>query len=791
LIADVEGRSTRGLTLAMIALATTALELAIAEPGRSQWLCVVTTLGLLVAPALALAWFLSRRVRLSKKDDDPGLPRTSKSRDRLQASSVLLLVALFLLPFVGQLAQLVWWGRGLMLEVVLLAALRNLGLGLGVLSHRPAFAKPGALISLFLVLVAASLGEGTLVIGFISAYSIAATFWLMLLYWDDIALDVHDGRSKPLPWSAALWVLAIVSLCGVAAVGPTRAATALAGLVPSSGGTDWNDPDARGGVNDGDNEVSASENPQSVGFTQSEVYLDTDRPSLYDTFNEMYGEPFKNKKIERMIALPATSVREQKERPVENLQAAREFPLVRRKPDQPARRPGHRAAKALLYLKGPTPLHIRMATYARFDGKAWSEPPAKTLVSPLDKEKQGAWLRLVCFPALVFRGRVSHQIKVGLLDSDALPVPAQLDRFRMGSVDRPDFFGCAQDGILRMVGRTIPAGTVIETESRVVDPKLLARIELPSWQDSTLRDHGRSDQYVTTPEVAELGKLWVSGRSRGWEQVEAVVDRLRRGYHLDREATSTDDPGVDPVSDFLLRSRRGADYQFASAAVVLLRSLGYSARVVSGFYAQPQRYDVRTRHTPVLREDVHFWAEVQVSTGLWVTIEPSPGYQVLEPAPTLVESLAKVLAGLGRWGRDHRNALGIGLVLAVGALWYRREWLDGVATLVWRWNSWGAWSWCVLATLSLVERRSRWAGRPRPPGQTPSRWYGPIAAGAAGEARNDMDRLVRLADWILYAPEGVRMAPASSEHDVRSMCRRVVRDWTLGRFRASAISPTR
>ena len=33
---------------------------------------------------------------------------------------------------------------------------------------------------------------------------------------------------------------------------------------------------------DGDNVVAGSEHPESVGFTQSEVYLETDRPSLYD-----------------------------------------------------------------------------------------------------------------------------------------------------------------------------------------------------------------------------------------------------------------------------------------------------------------------------------------------------------------------------------------------------------------------------------------------------------------------------------------------------------------------------
>lgn len=780
MIADREDPNVRRLTLTMLALATMALELAVAEPGRPQWLSVLTTLSLLIAPATAMAWFLGRRARL-----DPSPRKSSHSKQTLSASPIVILIVLFVLPFVGRLGHQMGAGRGLMLELILVAALRNLGLGLGVLAYRPACARLGAIISLFLALVSASLGDAVLVIALLGAYAVAATSWLMLVYWTGLGLVMSDDRSKGLPWSATGWVFVIVMLCAVAAVGPSRAATALAGLIPTSGGTDGKDSEARGGVNDGDNEVSASENPQSVGFTQSEVYLDSDRPSLYDTFNEMYGEPFKVKKVERMIALQSQSVKEQEERPAENLQAGREFPLVRRKPEQPSRRPGERAAKALLYIKGAAPLHLRMAVYDHFDGKTWHEQPATDLLSPLESDSLRGWLRLLRPMLPLYRGTWKHQIKVGLLNSDALTVPPHLVRFRMGSVDRPDFFGLAQDGILRMIGRTVPAGTVIETESQTVDPKLLARLPLLPAPDQ------HSVEFKVDPEVAKLGRTWVAGLPRGWVQVEAVVDALRAGYRLDGGTTPTDAQRADPVGAFLLQSHRGPDYQFASAAVVLLRSLGYRARLVSGFYASPRRYDVRTRHTSVLREDVHFWAEVLVHSGTWATIEPTPGYELLLPSPTLVERLACILGLAGHWISEHRHALGLSLVFVIIVLWRRREWLDGLATLTWRWNSGGAWGWCVLATLRLVERRSRWAGRPRPPGKTPARWYGPIAKGAAVELRDDLNRLVQLADRVLYAPASIPIEPTWTEHDVRSMCRRVARDWTLRQFQVPTVGPTR
>jgi len=68
----------------------------------------------------------------------------------------------------------------------------------------------------------------------------------------------------------------------------------------------------------------------SSGFADSDAYLDTDRPSLYDAFNDMYGEPSKPKKSERMVALSNPNVVEQRERPAENLRANRQFSAVRR-----------------------------------------------------------------------------------------------------------------------------------------------------------------------------------------------------------------------------------------------------------------------------------------------------------------------------------------------------------------------------------------------------------------------------------------------------------------------------
>ncbi len=95
---------------------------------------------------------------------------------------------------------------------------------------------------------------------------------------------------------------------------------------------------------------------------------------------------------------------------------------------------------------------------------------------------------------------------------------------------------------------------------------------------------------------------------------------------------------------------------------------------------------------------------------------------------------------------------------------------------------------CVLRSLRLIERRARWAGRPRPSGLTLSRWYLPVAFGAAGEPRCALEGLVRFADWAAYAPDGPELPATATEDDIRRTCRSAVGAWTLSRFRQATCS---
>jgi protein-glutamine gamma-glutamyltransferase len=785
-----EDERIRWTTVAMAIFATTALEQAVLEPGQSRAVALGVTIALLIVPVIAAARFLSRQASSSFPNKEASF--RARAPRRRGSTVVVALLMLFAFPLGWQAARLVVTGGCSMLEVTLLAALRNLGLGLAAMSHRPAYARLSALVSLFLVTVASPVGGegGFAVLAPVGGFGFAGTLWLLLVYWNGLGLGLDAGTgSHRFPLSGVVWVLAVTAVvAALAAALPSRTATALAGLMPTSGGTDWSDPEARAGVGDGDNEVSGSEHPESVGFTESDIYLETDRPSLYDAFNESYGKPLKPKKQEKMIALGQQDVREQEERPAENLQAGREFSAVRSKPEPRTRRASERAAKALVYVKGPTPLHLPLTSYSHFDGTAWREQPCCDRYFPAEPEPQGTWLRLSLPRVPCFGGSVAHQVKIGTLESSSMPVPAHPIRFRVGSVNRLDYFGWAQFGIIRMTDRTVPAGTVIDSENLTVDPERLESLPLPARpyfeSDHELTFHG---EYAIDPRVSALAREWVRGLPEGWRQVQAVIAELRKRYTHDRSATVPADC-KDVVAEFLLRSGRGPDYLFASSAVALLRSLGYPTRLVSGLYAAPWRFDSRTRHTPVTSDDVHFWAEVRLPGGCWIAVEPTPGYELLPPVRDWFERIARALLTAGSWALDHAAGL-LSAIAGLGVLVLRRrDVLDRLATIAFELVPVNNPRRCVMRALRLIELRGRWAGRGRPPGLTLARWYHPIACATADEPRIALESLVCLADWSTYAPTGPMLAAFETDNEIRQTCRAAVKTWTLSRFRQAAPS---
>ncbi len=696
-----------------------------------------------------------------------------KNGQRLPRWLSVILAGLLVGPLLVEPLLRNWFHVGLPLELQLVHGLRNLGIGFAALAVWPLCLRMAGVVALFNILFVSAMGDQKPIPYLLTLWAAVGSLWLVLFHasqWREAASaqDVVVVRRAALrfPLGPLLVFGTLAILAGmVALVGPRRIQLVLGEWLPTSGGTGDYDPFSRGGVNDGDEET-AGMNAQATGFVESDLFLDSPDPALYDAVSDMYGPPkSRQRQLERMLALGKADVRELPGRPPDNKRPSRDFDTLRQGPKSP-RKPEDQPARSLFEIEGRTPIHLRVEVYGQYEGGLWQTAERRVWSKRFEREDDSSWMRPIQRDPLPQYGPTEfHRLKIATLKGALIPTPPLLERFRVGRLNRPDFFVWEFDGVLRMDGRkTIPSGTIISTESFTMAGESLGKGDfafLGDWVSADLRQ--------APTNYRQLAKEWAGDRPRGWAQIEAVIDRLRGEFTLDPEAVAPDDC-PDPVWHFL-ETKRGPDYMFASATTLLLRQLGYPARLVLGYYASPQSFDRVTRHTPIRRTDLHFWSEVLLRDGRWLIVEPTPGYEVLRPRrPWFTTIKAAVVA----------SAPTLTVLAGIVALlwWRRRDWLDWLRTARFRVAPGPTWREQVLHCLWLMEQRGRWAGLGRPPQQTLSRWADSLPLRA--RADQDWNTLVQLGEWAAYSDQAT---PPVMPNEIEQVCRRVVHHWTIRRFR--------
>jgi len=122
------------------------------------------------------------------------------------------------------------------------------------------------------------------------------------------------------------------------------------------------------------------------------------------------------------------------------------------------------------------------------------------------------------------------------------------------------------------------------------------------------------------PSIAELARTIVAGAPTAYDQAVAVTAWLRSTIAYQR-VTSQPPSDMDPVEWFLFDSRVGFCDYYASAEVLMLRTLGVPARMATGF-AQGE-FDSETDSYFVSELDAHAWPEVFFPSYGWVEFEPT------------------------------------------------------------------------------------------------------------------------------------------------------------------------
>jgi len=122
------------------------------------------------------------------------------------------------------------------------------------------------------------------------------------------------------------------------------------------------------------------------------------------------------------------------------------------------------------------------------------------------------------------------------------------------------------------------------------------------------------------PRIEPLARDMAAGAATDTEKAVAIESRLRHdyGYTLEMLPFAV----ADPLATFLFDRKKGHCEYFASAMVVMLRTQGIPARLVTGF--QSGVYNPITGLQVVRESDAHSWVDAWIAGRGWTTFDPTP-----------------------------------------------------------------------------------------------------------------------------------------------------------------------
>jgi len=617
-------------------------------------------------------------------------------------------------------------GQGASPEALLLAVLRGLLCAMLAVGTTRSESRSALAMTLFMVVLAAIVNDHAAAVLINAAYAAVAVSSLAARA--AVAAEGDGRRHVPGPVGlvSCLTVAATVGLLGGSRDACGRA---VVGWLPLSGGDSHAFPWARDGVGDGENLVAAKKDPQATGPVNSGVFATSHKSSLYDLFNDLYGDPPRPKRDERKraVSLGPQELPPTDRHLADSEHAGREFSTVRKAGARSRRPRGDLAARALVTLTGPAPVHLRMAVFDSFDGRAWRIAPSQIAAADSRRLEHagGDWMRWHGVREPSARPAPDpHAITIGSMHTSVLPLPARADTLRIDRIDRPDFFRMPAEDVVALDGIDTPAGTTVHTQSRaggvdaagaigvVAAPAVAAdgRAAVPSWTTAVLDD-------------------WQVDRdagAAGWPHVAGVVAEIQRRLVRDDAAQPPDDC-ADTLHHVLTVSHRGRPYDFAGAAAILLRACGYDTRLVGGLHVSGDRRDVRSRRVIATADDAHVWAEIRDVSGRWIPLEPTPGYRLRRPMLPWTARAGEHLRAAAAWARIHAAVITaastVSILAAAGVLLGWRRCVDTVATARWRRAMQRGGVCPMQATWHLIAWRAWLAGCPKRPHETVRDWH--------------------------------------------------------------------
>lgn len=136
--------------------------------------------------------------------------------------------------------------------------------------------------------------------------------------------------------------------------------------------------------------------------------------------------------------------------------------------------------------------------------------------------------------------------------------------------------------------------------------------------------------------VAPLAREIVKPYTTKLQHVQAIERYFRNEFKYSTQklkltrSDGTAASAYDYINYFLFQNEKKEGYctLFASSMVSMLRSIGYPARVVTGYYATPYYVGVDQYAVDIMDYNYHAWVEVYFDGMGWLSFEPTPGFGV-------------------------------------------------------------------------------------------------------------------------------------------------------------------
>ena len=259
-------------------------------------------------------------------------------------------------------------------------------------------------------------------------------------------------------------------------------------------------------------------------------------------------------------------------------------------------------------------LYLRGVAYDQYNGKSWSNSlPHRRTLTELPQGTFTLRTPRVESPAASDR-RLRQEILLEPLDTAVLfgaPLPVSVkgdflsvQADLMGSLHLP-FPSHAR---IQYTAYSLPT-TVTATENRAAAflyPEFILQhyLQVPA-ASSQVVDLARR---VTQPATSVL------------QAVNLIRTHLLTTYRYSLDVPSLQ--SAHPLEDFLLTRKTGYCEHYATAMVVLLRTVGIPARLVTGFLAT--EWNGFGKYYTVRQRDAHAWVEVYFPRSGWITMDPTP-----------------------------------------------------------------------------------------------------------------------------------------------------------------------